>query len=226
MIAIPGGRPPDWMTVIALMSTLDELQKHQVAVKPVIIKGSALVTKARDDLVDAFMESDYNRLFWIDDDMLWTPDDFIRLLCFSTQVDVVAATYPAKRDPPTYYIKVPGTAQDPLQVSELGLIEVQGVGLGFACMTRRVIEDVVRTKPTMYDQVREKTMASVFRCDTFEGNFRGEDMAFFSDIRDAGHKVWIDPTISLGHFGQKEYRGALSTALNLIPFEAPLKREN
>jgi hypothetical protein len=32
----------------------------------------------------------------------------------------------------------------------------------------------------------------------------------FEDIRALGFKVWLDPTIELGHVGSKEWRGAVA----------------
>jgi hypothetical protein len=49
----------------------------------------------------------------------------------------------------------------------------------------------------------------IFRCDSINGEFRGEDMAFFADVHDLGYKVYLDPTIALGHVGQKTYMAAL-----------------
>jgi hypothetical protein len=48
-------------------------------------------------------------------------------------------------------------------------------------------------------------MADVFRLDTFKGYFRGEDMAFFADIREQEFAVWVDPTICVQHIGEKAY---------------------
>jgi hypothetical protein len=50
-------------------------------------------------------------------------------------------------------------------------------------------------------------MAAVFRFDTINGNRRTEDMAFFADLADLGYTVWADPHITLGHIGQREWRG-------------------
>lgn len=209
MIAIPGGRNPDWETVASLLGTTTRLTQMGIPWKPAIVRGGAIITKVRDELVEEFLKGDCNRLFWIDDDMKWNPDDFFRFLALSTKVDCVAASYVARKDPPTYFVKTIPTAEDK-PLSELGLFEVEGVGLGFCCMTREVVHQVARTKPTCFDQVRNCRRQLVFRIDVNEeGNFRGEDMAFFADVRAAGFKVWCDPSIELGHMGVKEYRGRL-----------------
>jgi hypothetical protein len=63
------------------------------------------------------------------------------------------------------------------------------------------------------DDVNRREIASVFRIDAVNGRRRGEDIAFFSDIRALGHKVWLDTTIDLGHIGSKTYRGTVRDIL-------------
>ena len=42
---------------------------------------------------------------------------------------------------------------------------------------------------------------------------RTEDIAFFDDLRDEGFTIWCDPSIELGHVGEKEWRGRFADAL-------------
>jgi hypothetical protein len=64
------------------------------------------------------------------------------------------------------------------------------------------------------DQIAKREIPSVFRIDSVDGGRRGEDMAFFADIRAAGYKVMLDPTVDLGHVGRKVYTGSIRDALN------------
>jgi hypothetical protein len=45
----------------------------------------------------------------------------------------------------------------------------------------------------------------IFRTDDDGREERGEDYAFWSDVRDAGFRIWADATITLGHVGRKVY---------------------
>jgi len=136
-------------------------------------------------------------------------------------VDVVAAAYPARKEPITYFAKTENGKTE-LETNELGLLEIEGIGLGFCCMTRAAVEAVTENKRAVYDQIAQQSIRTVFRTDEFEGNFRGEDMAFFADIREAGFKVWCDPSIELGHVGTKEYRGKLLDVITVKQPEAVL----
>ena len=212
LIGIPAGRPADWRTVVSLVSTIVRLNTHGIVSGLGVIRDCAIITTARDKILTEFLRKDWTHLFWIDDDMVWHPDDFLRVLALTTKVDVVGVTYPARRDPPTFFVKMPDGATE-CETNDLGLIQVEGLGMGFCCMTRRVVEAVTKDKPQAYDQIAKDTSYLVFRTDTWQGNFRGEDMAFFADIREQGFQVWVDPTIELGHMGPKEYRGSMQQSL-------------
>jgi hypothetical protein len=134
------------------------------------------------------------------------------MLALSKLVDVVSATYPAKKEPPTFYIN----SSPEMSMSEYGLMEIHGVGLGFTVMTREVALQLVEGKPVRRNQVTGKEMVEVFRTDRNNGDGRGEDMAFFADIRALGHKVWLDPSIDLGHIGTKVYTGSVMDAMGSI----------
>ena len=53
----------------------------------------------------------------------------------------------------------------------------------------------------------------VFRCDIHDGETRGEDHAFFSDVRDLGYRVQLDPDVTLSHIGHKSYKASVWEAI-------------
>ena len=55
----------------------------------------SLVTRARNKLVTQFLESDYTHLFFVDADISFTPDDFIRIV--NVNKPIVTAPYPIKK---------------------------------------------------------------------------------------------------------------------------------
>ena len=207
-IGIPAGRDLQVRTVKSLLATQAKCMKLGIDCHVGMVSGSAVVQWARDEVVDLFLESGSNRLFWIDSDMAWEPEQFIRLLAMSKLREVVCAAYTSKNDQPTFYINHDKDVG--LVAGEYGLVEIWGIGLGFTVMQRNVIEELACRARKIKDEATGKSMASVFRVDTFEGKRRGEDMAFFADVRELGYKVWLDPTVDLGHIGQKMYRGSVS----------------
>lgn len=201
-IPVYGRIPP--ATALSLAHTLHLCGARAVSVELAMMQRG-IVTWARDMVIDGFLKSDKMKLFWIDSDMVWAPDDFFKMLALSTFRDVVCAAYQAKKDGlPDYQIYGTGEAQ---KADELGLLEVMGTGLGFTIMDRAICEQMVEGAPVVIDQNAGEPMRSVFRTDVVDGVRRGEDIAFFSDIRALGHKVWLDPAIRLGHIGERCWQG-------------------
>lgn len=216
MVGIPAGRDLPALTVKSLMATQSLCMERQVPFQLGMVVGSAVVQWARDEVVDLFLQSNATRLFWIDSDMVWEPEQFMRLLALSQYRDVICAAYPAKKDQPTFYVNWDEKAG--LVQGEYGLLEINGLGLGFTVMHRKVVEQLVANAPRVVDDVSKRDLAAVFRIGTtHDGRRQGEDMAFFQDIRGLGHKVWLDPSIDLGHIGTKQYTGTIRDALRTTP---------
>jgi hypothetical protein len=202
MVCMPAHRDIPVPTVVSLLGTADLMKSRGIPFEIQLQYGSSLVEVARTKGVDHFLKGDKNRLFWIDSDMSWSAAAFLRLLALSTKMDVVGAAYPYKQDPIQFPISpVNGT----MEANEYGCIPMAGFGLGFTVMTRRVIQAVSDMSPKLKFPGDPEPIPHVFRCDTINGEFRGEDMAFFADIRSLGYEVCLDPTVTLGHVGQKTY---------------------
>ena len=218
MVGIPTTRDFHPWTVKSLLATSNMCQRMGIPCQLGMIAGNAVIQWGRDEVVDIFMQSRANRLFWIDSDMVWKPEDFMRMLALSQVRDVVCATYTAKLDRPTFYVNHERDA--PFVYDELGLLEIWGVGLGFTVMRREVIEKLVAQAPRIHDEISDREMAEVFRVGGLDENGRrrrqGEDMGFFNDIRALGYKVWLDPQVDLGHIGTKKYEGSVRDALKLV----------
>lgn len=212
MIGMPAGRDLPGLTVKSLMGTQSLCRDVRVPFQFGMVIGSAVVQWARDEVVDLFLQSDATRLFWIDSDMVWKPEQFMRLLALSQYHDVICAAYPAKKEQPTFYVNWDSAVG--LNQAEHGLLEINGIGLGFTVMSRKVVEELAARASRVIDDVSKRDMAAVFRVGaTTDGRRQGEDMAFFSDIRALGYKVLLDPTVDLGHIGTKEYTGSIRQVL-------------
>lgn len=205
-LPIRGGFPPE--TTVSLCATVQKCTELGVRCD-LAVEKSGIVNVGRDAVLDTFLKGPTDKLFWIDSDMVWDADDFMRLLAISTRVDVVGATYPAKVDgPSTFYVNL----DKERKTGPFGIIEAKGFGLGFTIVSREVCEKLAAQSPRVNDTLNGRDMAAVFRVDIFEGKRRTEDMAFFSDIRDLGYTVWLDPSIELGHIGEKQWRGSIMNA--------------
>lgn len=210
MLAMPVNRDLPWQTAQSLVETTMALKDRGIAFDVQFVVGSSIVEVARTKAADVFLQSDKNRLFMIDSDQSWKAADFIRLLALSTQMSVVVGAYPAKKDPPTFLL----SPEDGDAVSnEWGCLPIKGIGLGFAVVQRAVMERLAEKAPRVVFPDSDRQVPHVFRCDIVDGVFRGEDMAFFADVKALGHQVWLDPAVRVGHVGGKEYTASIMDAL-------------
>lgn len=214
-IGFPTGPMLPWPTALSLARTMHAcaLRGIDSTIEPIV--GSSIITMARSLVVHRFLQGNKKRLFWIDSDIEWEPEDFLRLLALSEKMPVLCAGYPLKRDGGNAFVVFNDTPGE-FTLNEFGCVKVQGTGLGFCVMAREVVEKIAATKPKVLNQGTGDTMADVFRVDTTaDGKLRGEDMAFFDDLRGLGYDLWLDPTVSLGHVGFKSYRGDLVKAFGI-----------
>jgi len=207
-IGFPCGLQVPWQTTMALARTANVLAHLGVPANVHAVAGSSDVCIARSVVLDNFLAGSENFLFWIDSDIVWRPEDFIRVLRLAKSLGLVSAAYPLKRDPPDCVINF---AETEPTANEFGCFEVTGLGLGFTCVRRDLVDAFAATKPKMYHAGNGRMIIDAFDRDKRvdeQGvrHARGEDGKFFHDMRELGFKAWLDPTVQLGHVGTKEYR--------------------
>lgn len=218
-IGFPTGATVPWQTTMSLAKTVKACTQRRIDVGVCCIAGSSVVTWARDKVLDTFLnERQSKHLFWIDSDIVWEPGDFIRLLALATRYGVVCGTYAQKTEAQGLVIHRENITD--FAVNPHGLLEIDGAGLGFTVVSREIMQELSDTKPLVYDPAGQRSIRSVFRLDTMDRGgphpyVRHEDVAFFADLRELGHKVWLDPTIRLGHVGAREYRSNPLESLRL-----------
>ena len=208
---MPTSRDINPLVVKSLMATRDLCGAHGIVMDLAIVSGNAVIQWARDEVMRLFLATKANRLFCIDSDIVWSPEDFMRFMALSQKFDVVCASYPAKKDQPTFYIRY--DKDKPPQSDKLGLIEIFGAGLGFTVVNRSVLETISSFSDIVMDEISGKTYSSIFNVGKHNGNRRGEDMSFFESLRDFGYGVFLDPSITLGHIGNKVYSGKALDAM-------------
>ena len=217
MIGIPVNRDFPASTTVSLVETCIALRDHNIPVDLTLEVGCSIPQHARSLVADNFLRSDKTHLFWIDSDLAWKTEDFIKLLCLATQTEVVGATYPAKMEPTTFLMRF---REDTQALNEFGCMTVDGLGLGFTVIQRKVMEQLAEKARKVKFTSRPYLVPYIFRCDTIEEDgqetTRGEDMAFFADIRALGYTIHVDPGVRLRHIGPKAYTGAMIDAMKRI----------
>lgn len=213
-IGFPCGGYIPWRTTMSLARTVHALGVIGVPVNIHAVAESSDVCIARDVVLTNFLTDTERYLFWIDSDITWTPEDFIRVLRLTQELGVVCAAYPLKREPETCIINYAGD----MTPHRTGCIEIVGTGLGFTCVRRDIIDQFVATKDRMIHDGNGRVIIDAFyqprkRHEDGQIHAGGEDGGFFDDLRALGHKIWLDPSICLGHNGSKEYRASMVNPL-------------
>lgn len=137
----------------------------------------------------------YDKLMWIDSDIAWTPEDFMKL--YESDKDIISGAYLLASGEVTAYPKmlsVGYTFEDVLAMDEP--VEVEGVGLGFLCVGPGVFESL--TRPWF-----QSTTIRAKHPETGEEDvdlpILGEDLSWCQRVRDNGFEIWFDPTVRVQH---------------------------
>jgi len=136
----------------------------------------------------------YDKLIWIDSDIAWKPEDFMKL--YKSDKDVLSGGYLLGNGDVTVYPKQLGGPlkyTDVLEMEEP--IKVHGIGMGFVAIKQGVFEKLTRpwfqsVEVTMKDSETEKE---------FTFPIMGEDISLCERIHRAGFDIWFDPTIRVEH---------------------------
>lgn len=193
---------------LAMADLAVEVRKYGVDLLYISERGNSLAVTARNSLLNRFLETDYEYIFWIDDDIIFTPNDFLQILALCVTRKSTAATYCARQDDPVFFIKP--LNNESIEYTEDGLIPARGCGLGFSCQHRSIVEPLLAGCDTYPDRDK-KIIADVFKTGVFEGKYWGEDMYYFNLLYKNGNPVYIHPTINLKHVGRKDYDHRLLT---------------
>lgn len=199
-VAIPSYRgivPLDLAS--ALVNSFGLLYKDGVSTALLTERENAIVSNARNRLVHDFLtRTTFQKLLFIDDDIIYKHEMLERLICWSTKYKIVCGTYPTRQLPLKFFIR--GNLKEP-EFNEDGLLRIHGTGLGFTIIDRSVFESMHVPE---YD-IKGEIIKEFFRTEVKEGKLYGEDMLFFGDCIANGFDVWLDLMIKIGHWGNYVY---------------------
>lgn len=142
-------------------------------------------------------EFTYDQILWIDNDIIWTIDQFKKIL--SHQEEVVAGVYMFDNNKDVVASMEPGSVlsvDELLKLNQSELHEVHTCGMGFMKVRYGVFEKLQHPMFLVhsYDYFVKKhnKMYCFYTTD--------EDTSFCHRVRESGSKVYLDPSIRVGHF--------------------------
>ena len=190
--------------VSSLMKTTAVLNERGISYK-FLSKYSSFVPSARElTATDTYSHNwntnevgsgqyTYKKIFWIDSDIEWEPDDFMNI--YESSLDIISGLYAT-----TVHGIVAANMLDekgrPLKIDKTSFymdtypVEVGGVGFGFVAMKQGVFENMKRP----WFKIHEVQWDDL----DFAVNM-GEDYSWCQSAREAGYKVWVDPLVRVKH---------------------------
>jgi hypothetical protein len=198
VIATPG-RSLDNNYVTSLLQTMDTLRKKKISYVWAN-RGSSHVALAREATLmnDDFMDitnskpllgkTTYKKIIWIDSDMSWTPEDFLKL--YEAEEDIVSGIYLNDQRKPMFSHSNKETTVDLIKSEKI--FEITHCGFGFVAIKQGVYESIPRPWfGTEYAAYKKDDLVYPVPY--------GEDYSFCVKARKAGYKIFLDPTVQLTH---------------------------
>lgn len=182
-------------TVRALLNEQRVADGLGLEIRVGFLPGCSLITHARNQLCADFLDTEAEKLVFLDADVSFEPGSLIKLA--SHDVDVVGGAYRYKEAEERY----PVIWLDKPELHAInGLLEVGSLPGGFLCVSRRALERLREAMPRKY-VFGDRVFDGFFHAPIQEGLLFGEDAAFCTDWRAIGGQVWLDPELSLSHHG-------------------------
>lgn len=179
-------------------------------IQTIFAPGCSLITMARNHLVKEFMESDAERLVFVDADVAWEMGSLLKIAHYP--VDFVGGAYRYKDEEERY--PVLWLDRPEIWASEIGLIEVGSLPGGFLAVSRKVFEVLGDKFPGRGYSQEGKQFYAYFQAPFTEGRLFGEDAYFCVEWKAAGGQVWLDPELTLTHIeGGTQYKGCIGSWL-------------
>ena len=196
LIAVPcyGGIDPDFMKC---MLEMDKPEETSFAV----IKNT-LIYNARNTIAQNAISCGFDRVLWLDADILFKPDTLIKLSAdMDNGYDFVSGVYFMKTDSPTpvvysdiwYKVTDNEATSGANYVVNLPERVFECAGAGFGCVMTSVV--MLKKLVERYGAPFTPMMGL------------GEDLAFCWRAKQTGFDMWCDGRIRCGHIGQHIFTG-------------------
>lgn len=202
LIATPG-RNMEAEYVKSLVETITYLNSNNITYR-FLNQYSPQVNAAREATVmdsrylDAFNSKPcrgqvtYDKIFWIDSDISWNIEDFIKL--YESDKDIISGIYLNEHGTPMFSVdeeKYKDKVSDLIKGTDS--FDVFGVGFGFIAIKSGVFENIKRP---WFENV-------FYKIKNNEGQEMlvsyGEDYSWCRKAHESGFAIYVDPTVTVSH---------------------------
>lgn len=162
-----------------------------------------------------FLRSDATDIILIDSDEGWNPESLVRLLLH--EEEIVCGVYRFANGE----VKYPVVLKTDDDGSYLGqmlpdgncLLEAEKIPGGFLRISKAALEKWVRKFPDNWLHPEDEKVYTFFINEVRDHTFHGMDFCFGERMRDAGVRIWVDPTCEIAHWGMMPFKGTLDAYL-------------
>ena len=152
------------------------------------LSGCSLITKARNVLVENFLESECTDLLFVDADLAINAEAVLRLLALSTNKDITAGMYTRRAEDRKFFLDIYTNKDNELELDENGMLRVNNVATGFMMIGRHVLEGMKERHPewTYFNDFYNRKESALFDFSLVNGEYIGEDYTFCARARADG----------------------------------------
>lgn len=205
-------------------------ERSDVDLRTLYISLDSLIQNARNDIVAAAIEHDFDDLFFIDADQEWDPQWILTLLGYP--VDCVGSAVRKKTDREELYnVRARGGPHSFVQHITAPIISSpdMALGCGFLRLSRRALQALWNSSsPYTAYQSPKKPARWIFDIRPLPSSdpnriheLNGEDTIVSDKLRALGFDTWLDPNMTCGHIGTKKYTGDFLAWLAKLQAETP-----
>lgn len=169
---------------------LNEYSSQVNAAREATIMGSRFLSAWETQPVSG--QITYDKIIWIDSDISWTVDDFMKL--YNAQYDIVSGVYYNEEGVPLFSNSEEEVYFDfsTLRAKKYPF-EIFAAGFGFIAMKNGVFESLPRPWfETVFQRIENEDGREMYLP-------WGEDFSWCKKAKDAGYKIYLDPSIQVGH---------------------------
>jgi hypothetical protein len=199
----------------ALLETHIFMSKRRCQIDLAFLSECARISKARNDLIRLFMQSDHGHMLMVDGDISWPPEAPAYLIA-KDKPFVGAVT--VKRGTNQMCLRNIDNSGSYDYDPASRLLRVGAIGTGFVLIRRDMIEAMERAYPNLLlseERGGHPTYGLFNEMITPAGSSEGEDFSFSERWRAIGGEVFVDPWIPLSHVWSQSFRGCLAEDMKL-----------
>lgn len=167
-----------------------------------LIGNESLIQRARNTIASRFLQTDFEKLLFIDSDIEFSAEDVSKL--WNMNADIAAGVYAMKKIGAGYAAWHKGELVHDLNSLE-DVIEVDYAGTGFMMIDRSVLVEMKEKFPERIHEDGVGESFAWFDPRVEDGIYLSEDYAFCKDARSIGYEILMDTSIRLKHHGTYAY---------------------